>query len=262
MKRAVSNECTGGVGVKRRSRVLVADFLFLAALLVFAALWAWNQFITSPPYIDPDKYPVRGIDISSHNGTVNLEAAAAEGISFVFIKASEGESFIDPGFDFNYKKAVEAGLQTGAYHFFRFDVDGISQGINLLKAVKGKELDLGLVIDVEEAGNPRGIHPDTIQERLASMTDFLTLKGHRVMFYTNREGYYNYIQQNFSGYPLWICSFYSTPINTAWTFWQYDHHGRVKGIKGDVDLNVFCGSRREWYDFLIGEYHPETGEAQ
>lgn len=243
-----------------KERTLAIDFLFLSVMVLFAAAWAWNEFISSPPYVDPDKYPIRGIDVSSHNGMMNLKSAAEDGISFIFIKASEGENFRDENFSLNYNKAAEAGLKIGAYHFFRFDTDGIAQGMNFLEAVGNREMHLGLVIDVEETGNPKGIKPELIQERLASMVDFLTLKGHRVMFYTNRQGYHDFLKDNFRGFPLWICSFNSTPISANWTFWQFNHRGKVKGIKGNVDLNTFCGNRKEWVDFLIGEYHPETSD--
>lgn len=236
---------------------IVIDFIALACLLVFSIFWAVNQFITSPPYVDPVKYPIRGIDVSAHNGMMNLDAAAKDGVKFIFIKASEGATFRDENFRLNYQKARDADIKIGAYHFFRFDVDGISQALNLLEAVGDRHLDLGLVIDVEKSGNPGNVPQQLIQERLSSMVDFLSLKGYRVMFYTNRKGYYDYIKDNFEGFPLWICSFNSTPIYAGWTFWQFNHRGRVKGIRGDIDINTFCGSKSEWTDFLVGEYHPE-----
>ena len=90
------------------------------------------------------------------------------------------------------------------------------------------------------------------------MVDYLNLLGHRITFYTNKEGYYDYIADLFPGAPLWICSFSSNPINAEWTFWQFNHHGKVRGIRGDVDLNAFCGSREDWEDFLNGAHWPYT----
>lgn len=248
--------------MERMGALMVADFIFLALLLVFSGFWAWRQFMISPPYVSPERYPIRGIDVSAHNGMMNLDAAAHDGIEFVFIKASEGGDFKDENFRINYEKARQAGLKTGAYHFFRFDTDGISQALNLVEAIGNRDLDLGIAIDVESAGNPEGIPERLIQERLSSMVDYLILKGYRVMFYTNRQGYYDHVKNSFEGFPLWICSFSSTPISTEWTFWQYNHHGKVKGIKGEVDLNAYCGSRSEWLDFLVGVNQPEHSETQ
>ena len=224
-------------------------FSAVFVLLGLSAVWAWHTFISTPPYVDSERYPIRGIDVSAHNGMMNLDAAAEDGIKFVFIKATEGETFRDENFKLNYSKAGHAGLKRGAYHYFRFDKDGVLQAINLLDAVKGLEPELGLVIDVEDAANP-ATDPDTVITRLMQMTDYLILKGHRVMFYTNIRGYEKYLMEEFPGYLLWICSFSENPINADWTFWQYNHRGKVKGIKGNVDLNVFIGDEKDWEKYL------------
>ena len=232
--------------------VTVVDFLMISLLLVMAGIWATKHFLETPPYVNPDKYPIRGIDVSAHNGMMNFDAAAQDGISFVFIKASEGTGFRDENFRLNYDKANAAGLKTGAYHYFRFDAAGVPQAINFLKAIGDRDLDLGLAIDVEEHGNATGVSQEKIIDRLQAMIEFLNLKGHRVILYSNRDGYYDFIEENFKGLPLWICSFSDPPISTEWDFWQFNHRGKVKGIRGDVDMNTFSGSRQQWYDYLSG----------
>lgn len=228
------------------TKIAVA-FLAVVLLLGCACWWAWEQYITTPPYVDEELFPVRGIDLSAHNGYVNLDAAAAAGYEFVFLKASEGATHRDENFVLNYQKARHAGMKIGAYHFFRFDRDGIEQARNFLRSVGKRPLELGLTIDVEEQGNPKGIPPDSIRARLALMVEYLNVAGYRVTFYSNRDGWEKYLKEDYSGMPLWICSF--NDENAAmddWTFWQYNHRGKVPGIRGDVDLNAFTGSRAEW----------------
>lgn len=233
-----------------------AAFLLVCVLLVFAAIWAYHQFISTPPYVDPERYPVRGIDVSAHNGTIDFKKVSEAGMEFVFIKATEGGDFKDKNFRVNYDHAKQAGLKTGIYHFFRFDRDGVEQAINLMKVVGKRQPELGLVIDVEKTGNPDSIPPETINRRLTEMVDYLNLLGHRVMFYTNKDGYYDYLADTFPGYPLWICGFNETPINAEWTFWQFNHRGKIDGIVGNVDLNAFCGNHQEWERFLEGDLWP------
>lgn len=234
----------------KKDIIVAGWFLLCIILLVFASWWAWHEFISSPPYVDPERYPVRGIDVSSHNGLMNLDAAADDGVEFIFIKATEGVSFVDENFKINYWKAQHAGLKTGAYHFFRFDKDGVEQAMHFLKVVDRRRLELGLAIDVEQQGNPTDIDTALVVERLAAMVEYLNLRGYHVMLYTNRDGYEKFLMDTFPGYPLWICSFSEYPIDADWTFWQFNHHGAVKGIRGDVDLNVFNGSREEWERYL------------
>lgn len=230
-------------------------FLLTTLALVGAGYWAWRQFITTPPYVDPERYPIRGIDVSSHNGLMNLDAAAKDGIEFIFIKASEGADFKDSNFKINYWKAQHAGMKVGAYHYFRFGTDGVKQAINFLDAIGEHRLDLNLVIDVEDQGNVKGVSMDKIQENLAAMVDYLCLRGHRVIFYTNKAGYEKYLMQNFPGFPLWICSFSENPIDADWSFWQFDHHAKIDGIRGDVDLNTFNGTRKDWQQYLDSVPH-------
>lgn len=231
-------------------------FLAIAILLAFTCIKAYREFLSSPPYIDPAKYPVRGIDVSAHNGMMNLDAAAAEGIEFIFIKASEGATFRDANFRINYDKARHAGMKIGAYHYFRFDVGGVAQAKNFLQAIGKRPLELGVAVDVEQSNNASGVDSLKIADRLRAMVDYLNLSGYRVTFYSNREGYYEYLRNVVPGACLWICSFNSTPINAEWTFWQYYHKGKVMGIRGSVDLNVFCGSRKEWQNYLEGAPWP------
>jgi len=236
--------------------VAAAAFLTVCILLVFAAIWAYRTFITTPPYVDPERYPIRGIDVSAHNGVIDMDKVKKSGMDFIFIKASEGKDFKDKMFRQNYDKAKKAGLKIGIYHFFRFDRDGVEQALNLLKTIGERKPDLGIVIDVEKTGNSASVPQDSVNIRLSQMVDYLNLLGHRVMFYTNREGYYDYIAETFPGSPLWICGFSENPINAEWTFWQFNHRGKVDGINGDVDMNAFCGSRDEWKNFLKGGLWP------
>lgn len=242
----------------KTAKEITSAGIFLAVIILFVAsgIWAFRHFKESPPYVDPEKYPIRGIDISRHNGEIDFNKVAESGMEFVFIKASEGKDYRDPQFSKNYDKAKEAGLKTGAYHFFRFDAEGADQAENFLKAVSDRPLELGHVIDIEKAGNPEGYDPEDIKRKLSAMVEYMNLEGHRVMIYTNLEGYYDYIEDILPGTALWICSFREHPIYAEWTFWQFDHHGKIDGIKEEVDINVFCGNREEWQSFLNGDIWP------
>lgn len=220
-------------------------------MLLFVGIWAWRTYMTTAPYVDPEKYPIRGIDVSAHNGMMNFESVAKDGIEFVFIKATEGTDFRDSNLRLNYEKARKAGLLIGVYHYFRFDSDGIKQAQNLLNTIGDRELDLGIAVDVEREGNAKNVPLDSIKIRLRDMTEYLNMHGYRVLFYSNRDGYYELLMPEMEGMPIWICSFQSNPIEADWTFWQYNHRGRVKGINGDVDLNAFHGSRADWRGFVL-----------
>ncbi|HAP50954.1 MAG TPA: hypothetical protein DCQ56_07030 [Porphyromonadaceae bacterium] len=203
--------------------------------------------------IDHRQYPVAGIDVSKHNGDIDFEQVRDQGFEFVFIKASEGATFHDPNFIANHHAATKAGLKVGAYHFFRKNREGDAQARNLLRAVAGHRLDLPLVIDVEDWDNDHFVTDADIKRRLTQLARTLESKGYRIMIYTNGHGYEKYYKPNFAGKPLWLCSFtdpQKLQSNYPVTIQQHSHWGEVKGIDGEVDLNVFCGSREQWNDFL------------
>ncbi|MEG1766196.1 MAG: GH25 family lysozyme [Muribaculaceae bacterium] len=190
-------------------------------------------------------YPVNGIDVSAHNGNIDFARVAQDSISFVFIKATEGASFKDGKFEKNYIAARDAGLKVGAYHFFRFDINGTLQGMNFVSSIGDKILELPLAIDLEEHGNPETPTLSVIK-RLQEMIDYLAGHGYDIIIYTNNNGYRRFVQSSFADYPLWLCRFTTPQEDVEWQFWQYSHWGEVDGIKGDVDLNIFNGSS---YDF-------------
>lgn len=240
---------------RRNDIAIFLCFIAAGALLLWAGYAAWIAFKTTPPYVDRQLYPVMGIDVSAHNGSVNFEAARADGVEFVWIKASEGASFKDKNFRINHDKARKAGVKTGAYHFFRFDKDGVEQALNLLDAVGDRILDLGIAIDIESSGNPSGIDISTVKDRIATMVEYLNLRGLAPTLYCNKKDYFGLLDDSFPGQSLWICALSEDQIASDWTFWQFSHNGSVAGVKGNVDINVFGGSRKEWSEFIANQQY-------
>ena len=59
----------------------------------------------------------QGIDVSSWQRTINFSNVKNSGINVVYIKSSEGKSYIDPYFETNYRNAKANGLKIGFYHY-------------------------------------------------------------------------------------------------------------------------------------------------
>lgn len=224
-------------------------------LLLAGGLWYVSRKLYRPHIeISAEEYPISGIDVSNHNGKINFRRMAADDVDFVYIKASEGVDFRDLRFSANCDSAGNAGLKVGAYHFFRMNGDGRLQSANFLASISGKMLDLPLVIDVEDWGNESAESIETVKRNLSDMIACLEAAGRRVMIYTNKDGYDNYIKDGFSHCDLWICTFRhpSKVKNFDWKILQYSHWGEVDGINGEVDLNVFNGTCEQWEAWLQG----------
>src|SRR5258708_246933 len=92
------------------------------------------------------------VDLSHHNGNVDLVAAKADGVVGIIQKATQGQANVDPTYEENRKKASDAGLLWGAYHFGTGG-DGVAQADHFLDTVDPDDETL-LVLDFE--GNPQG----------------------------------------------------------------------------------------------------------
>jgi lysozyme len=235
--------------------------LSLALLLLLAAVVAiyqafehgWVRF----NYPSRERYPFAGVDVSHHRGDIDWAAARSDGISFAYIKATEGGDFVDSRFQANWNRARAAGVAVGAYHFFTFCRDGASQARNFLAAVPRAPDSLPPALDLEFAGNCSRA-PDW-NDLSRELGEFLALvraaDGREPVLYTTREFFDAYLRDapdQFRSSPLWIRDIFGSPdwlAGRAWTVWQYADRGRVRGIAGPVDLNVFQGDAAAWTIF-------------
>ncbi|MDO7907175.1 glycoside hydrolase family 25 protein [Paenibacillus sp. JX-17] len=215
---------------------------------------------------------VRGIDVSHHQGTIDWAAVREDGITFAFVKASQGQRFMDPQFVRNAQEAAQAGLLTGAYHF----VDAVSQSEARLEArhfaavlqrAGGAEaFMLPPVMDYEN--NPGSLKPDQITVvALAFLSELEQLTGRRPIVYTGNSFAANF-GPALGAYDLWIARYSSRPPTDttawqSWNFWQYSDSGRVAGIRGNVDLNVYDGTEQQLRSaYITKEVSPMTAEEK
>lgn len=239
-----------------RKGIKIAIATISALLLAELGSLAYDRWFAEGAVPDREKYPVRGIDISHHNGDVDFSRLAEDDadVGFVYLKATEGTDFSDPAFVRNSRLAAASGIPAGAYHFFRYDTDGELQALNFLHALRGRDLSLPPAIDVEDWGNPDGHTAALIVERLRAMTGCLAKEGYQPVIYTNLDGYHRLIKGNFDDLPLWISSFSDPPLDTdpgnlRWSVWQYSHRGDVPGVPSATDLNVLNPASRLWDGF-------------
>ena len=189
-------------------------------------------------------YPIRGIDVSHHQGKIEWSKIQEENIHFVYIKATEGGNFKDPEFMRNWNEASNTGLIRGAYHFFTFCKPGIEQARNFIGTVPVDPDSLPPVIDFEFVGNSkkRPAKIIIVKELSILIRELEGAYGKTPILYVTYNSYDKYLKGQTGKYKVWIRDIYSNPNmpdGKNWTFWQYADHGRVKGINGPVDLNVF-----------------------
>jgi len=209
-------------------------------------------------YPSQARFPVRGIDVSHHQGSIDWPQVASEAsIKFVYIKATEGGYLKDPKFGENWRGSKEAGLVRGAYHFFTFWRSGESQAKNFLATVPLEPDALPMAIDLEFRGNCSA--RPSAAALVAEVNAFLSaVKDHypqKPVFYVTPEFFNRYLEDETNKFPdhyLWLRNIFYEPVQEnceRWSFWQFADRARVKGITGPVDLNVFCGDQTTFSTF-------------
>lgn len=235
------------------TKTVYALLLLFVGLLVTLVYFRWptkkKHVKPGDPWELAKSYEVRGLDLSHWNGRVLYDDL--DTLDFVFLKVSEGDDRVDDTFEQHYEAFRERDIPVGAYHFFRFDVDGKEQAQHFLKHLDGRRLQLPLVIDVEQHGN-RAIPHEKVKKRLhAFMKELKRHTKHQPIFYTNGDGYRDFIEDEFGNHTLWLSSTNTwRPTMMDCTFWQFNIDADLMAITHRADLNVFRGSREEWEEYL------------
>lgn len=193
---------------------------------------------------------IAGVDLSKWQGDVDFAKIRASGTTYVFVKATQGATGVDPDYARNIAAARAAGLVAGSYHFYVTADDAASQFANLAQHLDLKPGDLPPVIDIEVLSSS-GSLPDLAAQLQALLDDIERAWNVRPILYSG-ENFANVDLKGFSRYPLWLAEYTDAPAPKlpqdwpAWTFWQYSQSGRVPGVDGAVDLDRFNGDQTQF----------------
>jgi len=193
-----------------------------------------------------------GTDVSHWQGDINWGLVKKDGISFAYIKASEGVGYQDRKFGANWREAKEAGLLVGAYHFctpssVQDAIDEAGYFVSVVKKHGGFSLlDLPPVIDIEKN---QGLTKKEISEIVRVWVNQVKTEADaEPVIYSYTDFINRYLDQSLATHPLWLAHYGSQlpPQCSGWKSWLFLQHtdkGRIGGINGHVDLNEFNGPR-------------------
>ena len=226
---------------------------------IVAYVWVFYYFFVGPTgfrwralYGDvnyPNGYEIQGIDISHYQGEIDWDKLRHGMINncpirFVFIKSTEGSTKLDPNFRNNFYNAREYGFIRGAYHFWSLKSSPRVQAYFFLNKVHLTGGDLPPVLDIEH--KPRNQKVEDFQRDVLTWLHIVEDRYHvKPILYTNYKFKMNYLSAPvFDDYPYWIAHYYVDKIEYqgAWKFWQHTDAGKLPGIRGYVDFNIYNGS--------------------
>ena len=233
-------------------------------LFVSPTGFRWRAIYGDPDY--PAGYTIHGIDVSRYQGSINwnrLRNAMIERspIRFIIIKSTEGGNHIDTNFRENFSNAKEAGFIRGAYHFWSNNSTARRQAYYFLAMVHLEPGDLPPVLDIEN--KPQNISTEEFQQNILTWLHIVEDKYHvKPIIYTYYKFKDLYLSDSrFDDYPYWIAHYYVDKMEYKgdWKFWQHTDAGRLPGINGYVDLDIYNGSFYDLQQLLIQEVMPSQG---
>ena len=191
-----------------------------------------------------------GIDVSEHQGDIDWQAVADDGISFCYVRAAwrgstEGGLFADELFEQNYTGAREAGLDTGLYVY--------SQAVNaeeareeaqfVLDLLDGRPLELAIAFDHEVTGDWSGRADNISREELTAAArafcDTVEAAGYHAVIYGNSYELTRLDIHSFGREGCWFAEYDEAPsVPLELVMWQYTGQGSVAGIDTTVDMNL------------------------
>ena len=196
--------------------------MFLYYFFVGPTGFRWRALYGDAKY--PKGYEIHGIDISHYQGEINwdkLRHSMIEGcpLRFIIIKSTEGSTKLDENFNDNFYQSREYGFIRGAYHFWSNKSTAREQAYYFL---------------------------------LHIVEDRYHVKPIIYTYFKFKEQYLN--APVFEDYPYWIAHYYVDKVEYkgSWKFWQHTDVGRLPGIKGHVDLNIYNGSFYDLKKLTIG----------
>ncbi|MHA7300494.1 GH25 family lysozyme, partial [Pseudarthrobacter sp. MDT1-22] len=212
-------------------------------------------------------FGIQGLDVSSHQPSVDWQQQWNMGARFAYVKASEGNYYTSPTYSSQYQGSRNVGMIRGAYHFAIPNwSSGADQARYFVQNGGGWTADgytMPPVLDFEfnpyEGRTINGFYFGNTcygmsPAQLASwVRDFgntmLSMTGRLPVIYTNTN-WWNQCLGNpagFGAYPLWVAAYPSSPTNNAgsvptaswstYSIWQYSSTGPFAG-----DSNVWNGS--------------------
>ena len=238
-------------------------FSIIMLIIVLIIIWSSKTFAINPS----NNEIYEGIDVSRWQGSINFTEVANDGIDIVYIKATQGTTYVSPTFEEQYTNAKNNELKIGFYHYVtaRTIEEARNEAQFFASKISGKQIDCKLAMDFEEFGNLSQEEINAIGLEFVRRLEELTNKP--VIIYSNTYAARTIWNGEITKYPLWVAEYgVSKPRdNGKWNSyvgWQYTNMGNIKGINGNVDRDKFTKDIFINENMTPGEIIPEIPKPE
>ena len=196
---------------------------------------------------------IKGIDVSSYQGKPDWTKVAKAGYKFAILRIHQ-KSGIDSSFEYNYKNCRTNGLLIGGYKYSYAltPAQAIDEAEDVIAALNGRGLDFPVFYDLEWS-NQRKLGKQAIENIAVAFLTRIKKAGYKVGIYCNLDWYNNVLSDVLKQYDCWIARYPASDNGSVQerlrpnvgVGWQYSSKGKVSGINGNVDMDVFYKDYRD-----------------
>ena len=198
---------------------------------------------------------LKGIDVSSNQGKPDWAKVAKSGVKFAILRVHQ-RSGIDNSFEYNYKGCKSNGILIGGYKYSYAltPSQAIDEAEDVIAALNGQGLDFPVFYDLEWS-NQRKLGKQAVENIAVAFLTRMKKAGYKVGVYCNYDWYKNCLSNALKQYECWIANYPKKELDNGTlqerlrvpvgVGWQYSEHGKVSGISGNVDMDVFYKNYKE-----------------
>lgn len=184
---------------------------------------------------------IKGIDVSNNDGSIDFSKVANDGVEYVYLKATEGQSFKDNTMEVFYNDCKSNNIKLGAYHFLVGTSTPEDQAQNFYTKIKDYDWDLVPMMDIET--NFDGLSDYVV--RFINAFKQLSPLQLGIYSYTSFIDYISDIAEAIKDFPFWEANYGVSECNLPSNFFttrighQYSETGTISGINCNCDVNSF-----------------------
>lgn len=189
----------------------------------------------------------KGIDVSSWQGKPDWTKVKKSGIKFAILRIHQKDGS-DASFEHNYKGCKANAIPIGGYKYSYAltPAQALEEAEDTLSVLAGRGLDFPVFYDLEW-NSQRKLGSESIEKIAETFLNRIKKAGYKVGVYCNMDWYQKVLTEKLRKYDLWIARYPADDNGTIQerlkpdigVGWQYSSKGKVSGITGNVDMNVF-----------------------
>lgn len=167
-----------------------------------------------------------GVDVSEHQGYINWDAVAKDGISFAFVRVGN------------------RGLTTGKLSQATTEEEAREEADFVIERLKGRNITYPVAYDHERLADTPGraddLSPEQMTKNAAAFCARIQEAGYTPMIYGSMKDLLRYNLPDLAHYNIWLAQYNvnAPTLNQYFSIWQYSNTGSVSGIDGNVDMNI------------------------